>query len=174
MLVLLPLLSLATSLCVCAVVVMFFKGISSNTHLANEWEKSNVQLEQSFFVAVLGREAPEGQIPKSTPRRAHRASEQMGIWACRADRKYAPPPFFILQLQDTLLQKEEELARLHEENNHLRQFLNSALVKRLEEKTKVLGRGHVTYVGCTYSDSKVIPTSARAIEPSNPVNSTWQ
>lgn len=84
------------------------------------------------------------------------------------------PPFFILQLQDTLLQKEEELARLHEENNHLRQFLNSALVKRLEEKTKVLGRGHVTYVGCTYSDSKVIPTSARAIEPSNPVNSTWQ
>ncbi|KAH0624217.1 hypothetical protein JD844_007782 [Phrynosoma platyrhinos] len=31
------------------------------------------------------------------------------------------------QLQDTLLQKEEELARLQEENNHLRQFLNSAL-----------------------------------------------
>nr|XP_003226580.1 PREDICTED: geminin coiled-coil domain-containing protein 1 isoform X2 [Anolis carolinensis] len=42
------------------------------------------------------------------------------------------------QLQDTLLQKEEELARLQEENNHLRQFLNSALVKQLEEKTKKL------------------------------------
>jgi hypothetical protein len=41
------------------------------------------------------------------------------------------------QLQDTLLQKEEELARLHEENNHLRQYLNSTLVKRLEEKAKV-------------------------------------
>ncbi|XP_074768585.1 geminin coiled-coil domain-containing protein 1 [Athene noctua] len=42
------------------------------------------------------------------------------------------------QLQDTLLQKEEELARLHEENNNLRQYLNSALIKCLEEKAKVL------------------------------------
>ncbi|CAH6792228.1 Gmnc [Phodopus roborovskii] len=42
------------------------------------------------------------------------------------------------QLQDTLLQKEEELARLHEENNHLRQYLNSTLVKCLEEKAKKL------------------------------------
>ncbi|XP_035190679.1 geminin coiled-coil domain-containing protein 1 [Oxyura jamaicensis] len=40
------------------------------------------------------------------------------------------------QLQDTLLQKEEELARLHEENNNLRQYLNSALIKCLEEKAK--------------------------------------
>ncbi|ELK29134.1 Geminin coiled-coil domain-containing protein 1 [Myotis davidii] len=43
---------------------------------------------------------------------------------------------YFLQLQDTLVQKEEELARLHEENNHLRQYLNSALVKCLEEKAK--------------------------------------
>ncbi|KAM6223930.1 geminin coiled-coil domain-containing protein 1 [Rhynchocyon petersi] len=42
------------------------------------------------------------------------------------------------QLQDTLVQKEEELARLHEENNHLKQYLNSALVKCLEEKAKKL------------------------------------
>ncbi|KAG8445081.1 hypothetical protein GDO86_010010 [Hymenochirus boettgeri] len=42
------------------------------------------------------------------------------------------------QLQDTLLQKEEELARLHEENNKLKQYLNSAFVKSLEEKTKKL------------------------------------
>ncbi|XP_045859605.1 geminin coiled-coil domain-containing protein 1 [Meles meles] len=42
------------------------------------------------------------------------------------------------QLQDTLVQKEEELARLHEENNHLRQYLNSALVKCLEAKAKKL------------------------------------
>uniref|UniRef100_A0A4X2MAS3 Geminin coiled-coil domain containing n=1 Tax=Vombatus ursinus TaxID=29139 RepID=A0A4X2MAS3_VOMUR len=41
------------------------------------------------------------------------------------------------QLQDTLLQKEEELARLHEENNNLRQYLNSALVKCLEQRAKV-------------------------------------
>uniref|UniRef100_A0A8C0WLC1 Geminin coiled-coil domain containing n=1 Tax=Castor canadensis TaxID=51338 RepID=A0A8C0WLC1_CASCN len=42
------------------------------------------------------------------------------------------------QLQDTLIQKEEELARLHEENNHLRQYLNSTLVKCLEGKAKKL------------------------------------
>ncbi|OXB75625.1 UNVERIFIED_CONTAM: hypothetical protein H355_001269 [Colinus virginianus] len=42
----------------------------------------------------------------------------------------------IPQLQDTLLQKEEELARLHEENSNLRQYLNSALIKCLEEKAK--------------------------------------
>ncbi|XP_058667841.1 geminin coiled-coil domain-containing protein 1 [Ammospiza caudacuta] len=46
------------------------------------------------------------------------------------------------QLQDTLLQKEEELARLHEENNNLRQYLNSALIKCLEEKAKKLLSDH--------------------------------
>ncbi|XP_072474962.1 geminin coiled-coil domain-containing protein 1 isoform X1 [Notamacropus eugenii] len=40
------------------------------------------------------------------------------------------------QLQDTLLQKEEELARLHEENSNLRQYLNAALVKCLEQRAK--------------------------------------
>ncbi|XP_029923347.1 geminin coiled-coil domain-containing protein 1 [Myripristis murdjan] len=42
------------------------------------------------------------------------------------------------QLQDTLLQREEELARLQEENNKLREFLNSSFVKNLEEKAKKL------------------------------------
>ncbi|XP_039225034.1 geminin coiled-coil domain-containing protein 1 [Crotalus tigris] len=42
------------------------------------------------------------------------------------------------QLRDILVQKEVELARLQEENQHLRHFLNAALVKRLEEKTKKL------------------------------------
>ncbi|NXU52544.1 GEMC1 protein, partial [Turnix velox] len=46
------------------------------------------------------------------------------------------------QLQDTLLQKEEELARLHEENTNLRQYLNSALIKCLEEKAKKLLSSH--------------------------------
>uniref|UniRef100_A0A8K9X049 Geminin coiled-coil domain containing n=1 Tax=Oncorhynchus mykiss TaxID=8022 RepID=A0A8K9X049_ONCMY len=34
--------------------------------------------------------------------------------------------------------KEGELARLHEENNKLKEFLNSSFVKTLEEKTKLL------------------------------------
>ncbi|XP_073485202.1 geminin coiled-coil domain-containing protein 1 [Aquarana catesbeiana] len=46
------------------------------------------------------------------------------------------------QLQDTLVQREEELARLHEENNKLKQYLNSTFVKRLEEKTKKLLSQH--------------------------------
>ncbi|XP_010866114.1 geminin coiled-coil domain-containing protein 1 [Esox lucius] len=42
------------------------------------------------------------------------------------------------QLQDTLLQREEELARLHEENFKLKEFLNSSFVKTLDEKRKRL------------------------------------
>ncbi|KAM7398785.1 hypothetical protein PAMP_018096 [Pampus punctatissimus] len=42
------------------------------------------------------------------------------------------------QLQDTLLQREEELVRLQEENNKLREFLNSSFVRNLEEKAKKL------------------------------------
>uniref|UniRef100_A0A8C7M2R2 Uncharacterized protein n=1 Tax=Oncorhynchus kisutch TaxID=8019 RepID=A0A8C7M2R2_ONCKI len=42
------------------------------------------------------------------------------------------------QLQDTLIQREEELARLQEEINNLKEFLNSSCVKALEEKTKVI------------------------------------
>ncbi|XP_078059978.1 geminin coiled-coil domain-containing protein 1 [Mustelus asterias] len=42
------------------------------------------------------------------------------------------------QLQDTLEQKEEELARLHEENSKLREYLNSTYVKSLEEKARKL------------------------------------
>uniref|UniRef100_A0A8C1E1D8 Geminin coiled-coil domain containing n=2 Tax=Cyprinus carpio TaxID=7962 RepID=A0A8C1E1D8_CYPCA len=42
------------------------------------------------------------------------------------------------QLQDTLMQREEELARLQEENSKLKEFLNSSYVKTLEEKSKKL------------------------------------
>ncbi|XP_042371791.1 geminin coiled-coil domain-containing protein 1 [Plectropomus leopardus] len=42
------------------------------------------------------------------------------------------------QLQDTLLQREEELARLQDENNKLREFLNSSFVRNLEQKAKKL------------------------------------
>ncbi|XP_023273318.1 geminin coiled-coil domain-containing protein 1 [Seriola lalandi dorsalis] len=42
------------------------------------------------------------------------------------------------QLQDTLLQRDEELARLQEENNKLRAFLSSSFVTTLEQKAKKL------------------------------------
>uniref|UniRef100_A0A8C7YFR8 Geminin coiled-coil domain containing n=1 Tax=Oryzias sinensis TaxID=183150 RepID=A0A8C7YFR8_9TELE len=41
------------------------------------------------------------------------------------------------QLQDALLQREEELARLQEENCKLREFLSSSFVKSLQEKAEV-------------------------------------
>ncbi|XP_049582479.1 geminin coiled-coil domain-containing protein 1 isoform X1 [Syngnathus scovelli] len=41
------------------------------------------------------------------------------------------------QLEDTLLQREEELSRLQEENHKLRQFLNSSFVKNLDDKAGI-------------------------------------
>ncbi|CAH2247954.1 geminin coiled-coil domain-containing 1 [Pelobates cultripes] len=46
--------------------------------------------------------------------------------------------FTNIQLQDSLVQKDEELARLQQENLKLKQYLNSTYVKSLEEKTKKL------------------------------------
>lgn len=43
----------------------------------------------------------------------------------------------MLQLQDALLQREEELARLQEENCKLREFLSSSFVRSLQEKAEV-------------------------------------
>ncbi|XP_024858817.1 geminin coiled-coil domain-containing protein 1 [Kryptolebias marmoratus] len=42
------------------------------------------------------------------------------------------------QLQDALLQREEELARLQEENSKLREFLNSSFVRNLQQKAQNL------------------------------------
>uniref|UniRef100_A0A8D3BK44 Geminin coiled-coil domain-containing protein 1 n=1 Tax=Scophthalmus maximus TaxID=52904 RepID=A0A8D3BK44_SCOMX len=47
----------------------------------------------------------------------------------------------VLQLQDALLQREEELLRLQDENNELREFLSSSFVRNLEEKAKKLVAG---------------------------------
>ncbi|XP_046718217.1 geminin coiled-coil domain-containing protein 1 isoform X2 [Silurus meridionalis] len=49
---------------------------------------------------------------------------------------FSKASIFFYQLQDTLIQKEEELARLQEENNKLKEFLNSSYVKSLEDKSK--------------------------------------
>uniref|UniRef100_A0A3Q3W6Y8 Geminin coiled-coil domain containing n=1 Tax=Mola mola TaxID=94237 RepID=A0A3Q3W6Y8_MOLML len=58
------------------------------------------------------------------------------VWTCDPcdlrDPGHTPPC-----LQDTLLQREEELARLQEENKNLREFLNSSFVRNLEQKAKV-------------------------------------
>ncbi|XP_040285944.1 geminin coiled-coil domain-containing protein 1 [Bufo bufo] len=72
------------------------------------------------------------------------------------------------QLQDTLVQREEELARLHEENNKLKQYLNSTFVKCLEEKTKKLlsssGLGAPLKRKCRASSLASPETSAKKVK----------
>lgn len=67
-----------------------------------------------------------------------------------------------LQLQDTLLQREEELARLQEENNKLREFLSSSFVRTLEEKAKVSSPSQpVTHPHC-FLNTKVFHSGHRS------------
>lgn len=72
------------------------------------------------------------------------------------------------QLQDTLVQREEELARLHEENNKLKQYLSSTFVKCLEEKTKKLlsssGLGAPLKRKCRISSLASPETSAKKVK----------
>lgn len=78
------------------------------------------------------------EFTKQTPCSSNPSSLYHSAIAIKLQSQHLFISISIPQLQDTLLQKEEELARLHEENNNLRQYLNSALVKCLEEKAKVL------------------------------------
>ncbi|XP_061734418.1 geminin coiled-coil domain-containing protein 1-like [Nerophis ophidion] len=50
----------------------------------------------------------------------------------KADRKDST-----FKLQDTLLQREEQLSRLQEENNKLREFLNLSLVRNVRQECKL-------------------------------------
>lgn len=78
------------------------------------------------------------EFTKQTPRSSNPSSLYHRAIAIKLQSQHLFINISIPQLQDTLLQKEEELARLQEENNNLRQYLNSALIKCLEEKAKVL------------------------------------
>ncbi|RLW00770.1 hypothetical protein DV515_00008720 [Chloebia gouldiae] len=82
------------------------------------------------------------ELTKQTPRSSNPSSLYQRAIAIKLQSQHLFINISIPQLQDTLLQKEEELARLHEENNSLRQYLNSALIKCLEEKAKKLLSGH--------------------------------
>ncbi|TDH15450.1 hypothetical protein EPR50_G00031680 [Perca flavescens] len=76
-------------------------------------------------------------------------AEKSSAWESECDFTSSPPAGQMLteqlsphlqrnkQLQDTLLQREEQLARLQDENNKLREFLNSSFVRNLEQKAKL-------------------------------------
>ncbi|NXK03736.1 GEMC1 protein, partial [Herpetotheres cachinnans] len=91
------------------------------------------------WAAVCAAEPPHSQGRREARPPGQFCSPQLGAQdaAWRGDQ-LSSQLYRNKQLQDTLLQKEEELARLHEENNNLRQYLNSALIKCLEEKAKKL------------------------------------
>ncbi|XP_053362898.1 geminin coiled-coil domain-containing protein 1 [Clarias gariepinus] len=79
----------------------------------------------------LGDAGCQRELPQLVP--AHAALHE-SIWS----DQMSPHLQRNKQLQDTLIQKEEELARLQEENNKLKEFLNSSYVKSLEERSKRL------------------------------------
>eukprot|EP00062_Callorhinchus_milii_P021601 gi/632978536/ref/XP_007905967.1/ PREDICTED: geminin coiled-coil domain-containing protein 1 [Callorhinchus milii] len=66
------------------------------------------------------------------------------------------------QLQETLEQKEEELAQLHEENSKLREYLTSTYVKSLEDKAKKL----LTQSG--RRKGEILKCKRRLFEPQDP------
>ncbi|XP_044058985.1 geminin coiled-coil domain-containing protein 1 isoform X2 [Siniperca chuatsi] len=81
---------------------------------------------------------------------SEKRQEQSSVWESQCVFNSSPPAGLMWteqlsphlqrnkQLQDTLVQREEELARLQEENNNLREFLNSSFVRNLEQKAKKL------------------------------------
>ncbi|NWU95375.1 GEMC1 protein, partial [Upupa epops] len=98
------------------------------------------RVSRETWATVCAPESPQPGPARQEPRphglpRSLQVGAQDAAW--RGDQ-LSSQLFRNKQLQDTLLQKEEELARLHEENNNLRQYLNSALIKCLEEKAKKL------------------------------------
>ncbi|KAK5868154.1 hypothetical protein PBY51_009193 [Eleginops maclovinus] len=78
----------------------------------------------------------------------HDLGEKSSVWESRCD--FSSPPAVMWpeqlsphlqrnkQLQDTLLQRDEELLRLQDENNKLREFLSSSFVRTLQQKAKKL------------------------------------
>nr|XP_054495512.1 geminin coiled-coil domain-containing protein 1 [Agelaius phoeniceus] len=95
------------------------------------------------WAAVCAAEPPHSQGRREPRPQGQFCSPQLGAQdAAWQGDQLSSQLYRNKQLQDTLLQKEEELARLHEENNNLRQYLNSALIKCLEEKAKKLLSDH--------------------------------
>ncbi|XP_058700135.1 geminin coiled-coil domain-containing protein 1 [Poecile atricapillus] len=95
------------------------------------------------WAAVCAAEPPHSQVQREARPPGQFCSPQLGVQdAVWQGDQLSSQLYRNKQLQDTLLQKEEELARLHEENNNLRQYLNSALIKCLEEKAKKLLSDH--------------------------------
>uniref|UniRef100_G1QED9 Geminin coiled-coil domain containing n=1 Tax=Myotis lucifugus TaxID=59463 RepID=G1QED9_MYOLU len=119
----------------------FVGGQSYNCPYSTTTSESSVDVSTetwvSFWAAGLLDNREPQQAPQAQGKRANSMNSVLEDFNFGGEEAQLSSQLYRnKQLQDTLVQKEEELARLHEENNHLRQYLNSALVKCLEEKAK--------------------------------------
>uniref|UniRef100_A0A8C5K368 Geminin coiled-coil domain containing n=1 Tax=Jaculus jaculus TaxID=51337 RepID=A0A8C5K368_JACJA len=119
----------------------FAGGQSYHCQYSTTTSESSVDVSRETWVSFWA----AGLLDNSEPQQAPQAQGSScdlnfpGLDSCsREEDELSSQLYRNKQLQDTLVQKEEELARLHEENNHLRQYLNSTLIKCLEEKAKKL------------------------------------
>ncbi|XP_006871955.1 PREDICTED: geminin coiled-coil domain-containing protein 1-like [Chrysochloris asiatica] len=119
----------------------FVGGQSYNCQYSTPTSESNVDVSRETWVSFWASGLLDNREPQQAPQTLELSSDpnfpvpDSCSWE---EDQLSSQLYRNKQLQDTLVQKEEELARLHEENNHLRQYLNSALVKCLEEKAKKL------------------------------------
>ncbi|KAM9582710.1 geminin coiled-coil domain-containing protein 1 [Trichechus inunguis] len=119
----------------------FVGGQSYNCPYSTTTSESSVDVSRETWVSFWAAGLLDDREPQQAPQAQESASDSNFpvLDSCSWEESQLSSQLYRnKQLQDTLVQKEEELARLHEENNHLRQYLNSALVKCLEEKAKKL------------------------------------
>ncbi|XP_036098394.1 geminin coiled-coil domain-containing protein 1 [Molossus molossus] len=119
----------------------FVGGQSYNCPYSTTTSESSVDVSTETWVSFWAAGLLDNREPQQAPQAQESSSDSNFPFpnSCSWEEAQLSSQLYRnKQLQDTLVQKEEELARLHEENNHLRQYLNSALVKCLEEKAKKL------------------------------------
>ncbi|XP_012784559.1 geminin coiled-coil domain-containing protein 1 [Ochotona princeps] len=119
----------------------FVGSQSYNCPYSTTTSESNVDVSTDTWVSFWAAGLLDDREPQQAPQAQEQSSDSqfpvldLCSWE---DTQLSSQLYRNKQLQDTLVQKEEELARLHEENNHLRQYLNSTLVRCLEGKAKKL------------------------------------
>ncbi|EPQ02448.1 Geminin coiled-coil domain-containing protein 1 [Myotis brandtii] len=124
----------------------FVGGQSYNCPYSTTTSESSVDVSTETWVSFWAAGLLDNREPQQAPQAQESSSDSNFPFpnSCSWEEAQLSSQLYRnKQLQDTLVQKEEELARLHEENNHLRQYLNSALVKCLEEKAKIPHRKNV-------------------------------
>ncbi|XP_075411999.1 geminin coiled-coil domain-containing protein 1 [Tenrec ecaudatus] len=150
----------------------FVGGQSYNCPYSTTTSESTVDVSRETWVSFWAAGLLDNKEPQQAPQ-AQESSSDSNVPALDScfwtEDQLSSQLYRNKQLQDTLVQKEEELARLHEENNHLRQYLNSAVVKCLEEKAKKLLSSDEFSKACgKFRNGKRKPKEQRCCSPEIP------